>query len=101
VGNGPLLCFGEANRSIRCIREPVTPCIDIDGCGFLANAGEEAQKNEGDRTHAKPHATHRLNRVDCVSQEHGKSPDLVSLGRKTRPAESTIMIQWQVFYEKN
>lgn len=42
---------------------------------FLKNLGEEPKKNEGHRADAQPNTTHRLDRVECVCQEHGKSPD--------------------------
>ena len=48
---------------------------DIDGRRFSTNLGEEPKKNEGHRADAQPNTTHRLDRVECVCQEHGKSPN--------------------------
>ena len=78
----PLLGFGHevelptVSRGIADLGESVAPCIDVDGRRFSANLDEEAQKNEGNGTYAQPNTTHRLNRMDCVSQEHGKSPNV-------------------------
>ena len=49
------------SRGFAGLRDPIAPCIDVDGPRFSANLDEEAQKNEGHRADAQPNTTHRLN----------------------------------------